>query len=175
MELLALSAAAVALLLSLVALLLAFGVTLRMLRLERSQTPPPREGLSPGSETPQEFVANLPTGLDPSAWLEGPSLVVFGAGNCEPCRELVTALGATDLTRFEGRVAFVERPDSAAPLSSSAPIDAQFIIDRDGMLAAAFDTNVTPHTFVIQRRQIVGQKIGADVDEILPPAPGETE
>lgn len=176
MELLALSVAAVAILLALVAVLLAIGVTLRMSRLEGSlQTPPPRDGLAAGSHTPPEFAAGLPTGLDASAWLEGPSLVVFGASNCEPCRELVAALIATDLGRFDGRVAFVERPDAATPLSSSAQIDAQFIIDREGVLATAFDTNVTPHTFVLQHRQIAAQKIGADIGEILGLRQGATE
>lgn len=111
----------------------------------------------------------------PVAWLEGPNLVVFGAANCEPCRELVAALIATDLRRFEGRVAFVERPDAATPLSSSAQIDAQFIIDRDGARATAFDTNVTPHTFVLQHRQIAAQEIGADIGEILGLRQGATE
>ncbi|PZR63933.1 MAG: hypothetical protein DLM71_03565 [Chloroflexi bacterium] len=167
MDVLALCLAAAALLLSMVAVLLAVGVTLRVSHMEGHGAPTPSAGLAVGSEIPRPFVASLPPGSDIEAWLEGPSLIVFAAANCQPCRELMASISDTDLHLFGNRVAIIERPGpDGSPLTDSVRCEADYVTDPDGGLAKAFETNVTPHSFAILGGRIAAQTIGAEVTQL---------
>ena len=167
MDLLALSVAVVALVLSIVAALLAAGVTVRLSNLERRQAPAPREGLVVGSEIPATFAAAITPGRDIDAWMRGPTLLVFAAADCQPCRELLTAVRPRDLEAFGGRVAIIERPGADGPwLADSITLDATYIRDDDGVLAAGFETNVTPHSFAVRDGRVAAQTIGSDLAQL---------
>lgn len=162
MELIA-AVALLALALSLAALVVALGATVRVDRIARAGVPP-RMGLTVGTEVDSEV---LPPALSEgarAAWLEGPSIILFAASSCEPCQELLRNVRERGSGPYRSPLLIVELATSDADdgIGVRADVDGIVVRDTDGRLQQAFQVSGTPHTFLVKDGRVKRQRVGLD-------------
>ncbi len=162
MEAVALAFGAGALLLSIVALILALGVAVRVRNLEEDAHPP-RAGLPVGAPVPRQPLTELLGGN--ASWLDR-SLVLFASASCEPCRDLVAGL-SQGLTPTQMPVILVEPGSVDGSFAGLLQFPATRVSDEDGTVRMAFQAHATPHTFLVRDGRVAEQQLGADVERVL--------
>jgi len=154
---------AAALLISVVALIMALGVAVRLKALEDAALPP-RAGLPVGSSVARQPLTDLLDG--DSRWMAD-ALLLFASPDCEPCRDLLTAFRGR-FTRPARRVILIEPPlpgrDSLADLLD---VPVTRVVDEAGAVRSAFMAHATPHTFLVRDGLVADQILGANVERVL--------
>lgn len=154
---------AAALLVSVVALVMALGVAVRLKTLEDTALPP-RAGLPVGSSAPRQPLTDLLDG--DSRWLAD-ALLLFASPDCGPCRDLLTALRGR-LTRRARPVILIEpRLRGGESLAELLDIPVIRVVDEAGAVRSAFMAHATPHTFVVRDGRVADQILGANVERVL--------
>lgn len=149
--------------LSLAALIVALGATVRVDRFVRAGIPP-RMGLHVGMEVDNDLLSSVLPEATRAAWLAGPSIILFASSSCEPCLELVRKVRERGHMVHQPRVLLVELASTGADNGSgnSIEFDAIVVQDTDGRLQRAFQVAGTPHTFLIEGGRVKRQTVGLD-------------
>jgi hypothetical protein len=154
-----------ALVASVFALLVAVGAALRVQGLQHAGGG--QIGLPSGARIDRHVLAPFvgDAGLD--AWLKGPTIVVVAKTTCPGCHELVASMNrqSADLAPF--RVLMIERGHGEGGLAGAAEFNATWVKDEEERSKEVFRTNVSPHAFLIERGQVVGQMSGSKAVTIL--------
>lgn len=163
----AIGLALLAIAVSVLALLVGVGATVRVDRFLRTAGPP-RMGLAVGSNVPREALRNVVSGEDLVTWLQGPSVLVFGSSACEPCRDLVATIGARRDQLPRNRIIMI---DIGGPnddgLGDELDLPATVAKDPGDRLQEAFRVSGTPHVFVIEGGQVKAQALGVEAAVLL--------
>lgn len=112
-------------------------------------------GLSLGDELPRIELALGNGGSMQLSELEVPAIVLFVDDRCEPCHVLAAEL-ELDNPGIESDVVVVLR--SEAQISRWRGLAGTTCLD-DGRVARAFDSNVIPHAFAIDRRKTIAANV----------------
>jgi thiol-disulfide isomerase/thioredoxin len=149
--------------LSLAALIVALGATVRVDRFVGAGVPP-RMGLHVGTEIGNDTLGPVLPDATRAAWLEGPSIILFASSSCEPCRELVRKVGERGRRAHQPRIVVVElaATDADSGIGNSIDFEAIVVRDMDGRLQQAFQVAGTPHTFLIAGSRVKRQAVGLD-------------
>lgn len=155
--------ALLALAVSLAALVVAVGATVRVDRFVRAGVPP-RMGLAVGTEVDSEMLGPALSEGTRTAWLEGPSVILFASSSCEPCRELLRNVRERGGGPYRPPLLIVELAtrDEDGGLGMTVPSDAIVVRDSNGRLQQAFQVSGTPHTFLVEGRRVKRQTVGLD-------------
>jgi len=149
--------------LSLMALIVALGATVRVDRLVRARVPP-RMGLRVGTEVSNDVLGRVLPEATRAAWLEGPSIILFAASSCEPCRQLIRSVRERGRVAHHPRILVVElaSTDADGGVGNLIEFDAILAHDIDGRLQEAFQVEGAPHTFLIEGGRVKRQAVGLD-------------
>jgi len=161
---LAISIAVVALALSLFSLLISIGSAGRMVRLERRLSP---TGLPAGSAVPREVFASLFEATSVEGWLKGPTLLVLASPSCEPCRDLIELLNEKPADAAVRLVVVEPESEASHSLQGLARFAASWKTDSTGMVRAAFQTQASPHSFLISDGRVIQQIVGPNIDTMI--------
>ena len=159
----------ICLVLSVFALLVAVGATLRVQRVEQ-RFAAPAVGLPAGAAVPSDALVSFLQGQDVSNWLRGPSLVILASQKCPACRDLIENINrrAVEIENITERILIIERgADAAGSLRGAAKFNALWAVDTQGRAGEAFQTGVSPHTFLIRDEKIALQKPGSAIESLL--------
>lgn len=163
MDVLAVLLGAAALLVSVVALIMALGVAVRLRALEDVALPP-RAGLPVGSSVPRQPLTDLLDG--DSRWLAD-ALLLFASPDCGPCRDLLTALRG-QFTGSTRPVVLIEPPLAGSEsLADLLDVPVTRVVDEAGAVRSAFMAHATPHTFLVRDGLVADQILGANVERVL--------
>jgi peroxiredoxin len=121
----------------------------------RARHPRGLGGLAPGTPIPEfEGVSRGGSRFVSSDLLGTRAVVVLLGSNCPACRMLEADLAASDLSDLGARaIAVVSDADHAERLARIA--DLEVVQQEDHAIAGAFQSNVTPHTFVVDSEGVI--------------------
>jgi hypothetical protein len=156
-----------AVIVSLVALGVSVGNSIRIQRLIASGVPA-AIGLARGAALPRLVLEQFLGAPRVDEFARGPTLIGILSRACEPCLEVIDNFNQ----RFAG--AAVERlllidsgPDGVPPLRDLATFSTTWIDDLEKLVQASFQTASTPHFFVVREGLIDDARLGSDVTGLV--------
>jgi hypothetical protein len=163
---LVLASAAVAVAISMFALLVSLGTAMRVNQGSISRMG--AQGLEAGDAVPAaELRSLISDGAD--RFMAGPTILAFVTSGCTPCVDMIDALNVRHSAGNDcGPLVVVEPvPAEARSLAESAKFRATWIRDSDRLLANAFKSYSTPQLFLIHAGKVVRAAHGKDVERLI--------
>ena len=156
----ALSIAAV--LVSVLALLVAIGVALR----PQSRSGP-QLGITPGARVPDDTLRRLFGPRSVHDTLNSGAIVILVSSDCQACRQLIDLLNERGSGFLGMPLVIIEagREDDSR-LRERASFEALWAMDPEGLAKLAFETDVTPHLFMVRYGLVQDRIVGYDLSQL---------
>lgn len=160
----ALSVSIVAAVLSILSCLISIGTASRLQRrwVRSAQV----GGVGVGDEIGSDVLARVFPPETRSQLTVGPTMIAFVSSGCRACTSVIDQLNGA----FAGHSipAVMIEPASLKSLREQARFEAFWMLDDLGRgIQAEFGSQVSPHTFVLVNKRVVGQQAGSDITPLI--------